>query len=287
MKHLLYTFFFFFLIINKEVLAFADTTQNKLFLTNDSGFVTKKEGLEFLLANSLTDTMPWSDTIYHNSPITLFDGTISTYWIDSGSDSWYLIKQNDTIGKYYRIENSNNFMMCLIDHGSKYDFETHLVIEVTSNGELIKSERFFHGNHPCCWNNYYDGFSKYGDFFGIKICGTGSGHCSSRLYLFKKVTPQDSINFILLNCWSVGDFVDSGESSLYDSYTSSIDIKKDKLVIHYVSESGTHKYNEKTKDLDFKVNRTEKISIEYFYENEKWETKDRENLEKLEEWCYF
>jgi hypothetical protein len=46
----------FFACVNVEAFAFSDTLQNKFIPTNDSGFVTKEEGLTFLLANSLTDT---------------------------------------------------------------------------------------------------------------------------------------------------------------------------------------------------------------------------------------
>jgi len=270
---------FLFSCTHGKAFASADTLQNKLILTNDSGFVTKKEGLAFLLANSLTDTLPWSDTIYYDSPITLFDGTTHTYWIDNGDDGWYLFKQTDTIGKYYRIENSNNYMMCLIDYGSKYDFETHLVIEITSDGKLVKSERFFHGNYPCCWGNNYDGFSKYGDFFGIEICGTGSGYCASYLHLFKEVTPQDSINSIRLNCWAYIDS-DDDEAS-YASITSNMEIKKDELLLHYVLIYGTLDENYGWG----KIHSSEKFAIRYFYKNGKWDTEDKDKLKVLMEWC--
>ena len=190
--------------------------------------------------------------------------------------------QTDTIGKYYKINNSDNYIMCLSDYG--YEFGDKIIIEITSNGDLVKSERFSVGVNTCCWYNEYEGFSKYGDFFGIKVCGTGSGHCSSRLYLFKEVTPQDSINDdIPLNCWSNSDSGD--DSTPYDSYTSSMEIKKDELVILYVLESGTYTRNEKTKKLDFKIDSSEKFAIRYFYKNGKWDTEDKDKLEKLEQ-CY-
>jgi len=46
---------FLFSCTHGNVFASADTLKNKLILTNDSGFVTKKEGLAFLVANSLID----------------------------------------------------------------------------------------------------------------------------------------------------------------------------------------------------------------------------------------
>jgi len=250
-----YLFLLFLLSINNKTFALNDTTtQTKLTLTQDSGFITFKEGLDFLLSNSLTDT---------------------TY----GSSWWGVCKkQTDTIGKYYKIENSDNYIMCLIDLGSieKYDFETHIIIEIDAKGELLKSERFLHWHSSCCWDNHYDGFSKYGDFFGIEICGTGSGFCSSRLCLFKEVMPQNSVFYIPLRIWF------SSEYSFLHLY-SSIEIKENELIIHYTKEAGEVQENETDDFFNIKIDYTDEFSIKYFYENGKWDTKDKSKLKELED----
>jgi len=248
MKHPLCILFF---VGISNVFAFADTLQNKLLPTNDSGFVTKKEGVAFLVANFPTDT----------------------------TQTWTIYKQTDTIGKYYRLENSDNYIMCLIYFNPKDYFETHLVIEITPNGELVKSEEFIHGHYSCCWNNAYNGFSKYGDFFGIKTCGTGSGYCSGQLYLFKNVISQNSADWIPFECESYGVY-DDDFAIIY--YTSNIEIKKDEFIFHYVLKYGDVEYNEKNKTYDFKSPHIKEFSIKYFYENGKWNTNDKDNLEKLD-----
>ena len=246
----------FLLSINNKTLAqniHSDTaTHTKLILTQDSGYVTKEVGLAFLLANSLTDTTP-------------------------NANAWHLFNQTDTIGKYYKIENSDHYIMCFIDYGSQkeYLFETHIIIEIDANGNLLKNERFFHGNYPCCWNNLYDGFSKYDNFFGIQICGTGSGFCSSCLCLFKEVIPQDSIFPIPFNYW------DGMEGFFFHFYTLKMKMKKDELILHYILEKGKMKYD-KNDEIYLKTKHRNKFNIKYFYEDGQWKTKDTEKLKELD-----
>ena len=245
--------FFLFSCTNSEAFVFTDTTQNKLILTNDSGFVTKKEGLAFLLANSLTDTSEYKT-------------------------SWDLCSQSDTIGKYYRMGNSDNYIMCLANYGDTiYGHIQPIIIKIGSNGELVKSEKFYH--RLCGRVNEYSNFSKYGDIFSIELCCRGPGFCSSDLYLFKDVTPFDSITPIPFMCW----FAD-GEIDDFSSFTSKMEIKNDELSFHYVLESGKYKYNKKKGKSDFKVHYRKEFTIKYFYENGKWITNDSDNLKELEQW---
>jgi hypothetical protein len=134
-------------------------------LSGDSGFITKKIGLPFLIANELTDT---------------------------AESFWDQINDGDTIAKYYRDQETQHFVYCSFDLSRKYSFTTHLIMELDEKGEILEHQRYLHGNYPCCWNKTFDGFKRYGDGYGIKICGTGSGYCASYLFLFKKIIPQDS-----------------------------------------------------------------------------------------------
>jgi hypothetical protein len=235
-------FIFFFACTNKEK---ETLNKTKLILTQDSGFITKEVGLAFLLSNSLTD-----------------------------SSSWEHCNQTDTIGKYYRMENNNHYIMCLVDY-SGYCYENHIIIEINENGELLKSERFFHGNYfP--WNNVYDGFSKYGDFFGIK---TGAGLASSVLYLFKEVTSQDSILPIYFSCGTP-----NFECFFFYFHTPFMEWKKDELILHYTFEEREVKYDEKRDDFITKIHNRSKFTINYFYENGKWNTTDKDKLKELEDY---
>lgn len=139
-----------------------------LDLPNDSGYFLKNTGLELLFSLHLTDTV---------------------------DDSWYLMDPPDTIGKYYKSSIPGHYVLCILDYGHQADFETHVLLELKTTSQnkfkVIESERYYHGNYPGCWSNYYEGFNKLNDFFIMKTCGTGSAYSSSLLYFFRTVQPQD------------------------------------------------------------------------------------------------
>lgn len=145
-----------------------------LTLINDSGYINKKQGLPFLLHRKFSDTT---------------------------QKSWRYIKDTDTIAKYYK-KNKNTYFICFFDYNMiQYDFETNLLIEIkvsSKKQEVIKVERYFHGNYSCCWNNF-DGFQKKGDYFMFNYCGTGSGYCSSQMVIMQDVLPQEKASYILNN----------------------------------------------------------------------------------------
>ncbi|RZJ69373.1 MAG: hypothetical protein EOO45_13670, partial [Flavobacterium sp.] len=102
------------------------------------------------------------------------------------------VKPTDTIGKFY-LTGNGNYLTCLEDliHPDRYP--VLLLIEYTPDGKVLRTEPFSGGMHLCCWDNAYDGFNKHEDgYFSIKTCGTGSGHCSSSLHLFKGFGPQSN-----------------------------------------------------------------------------------------------
>ncbi|RYD80371.1 MAG: hypothetical protein EOP53_08130 [Sphingobacteriales bacterium] len=142
-----------------------DTRENQKLISGDSGFIKKADGLNLLISYKLTDTT---------------------------NSFWRQIKDNDTIGKFYKIKETGNYYLCLLDVSSKNNWATHLILELNKNNEIIKTERFTHSNYHCCWKNDYEGFNKYGEYFGLKIFGTGSGYCATYLFLFKELLPQKS-----------------------------------------------------------------------------------------------
>ncbi len=224
-----------------------ETTQyNKLKFPLDSGYINKKEGLQFLLSNSLSDT---------------------------ANSAWYLMKETDTIGKYYKVNESGNFYLCLIDYSNRYTFETHLIIEVNPSGDVLESERFRHGNYPCCWRNYYDGFNKYGEYFGIITCGTGSGYCASHLYLFKQLISQDEQKSIPEDYWSCGP---NGE---FHSLNSTMEFQQGNLIMHYKLDYGKMSLKGKNK-----VKKTKSFDAIYTFKDNKWTTNDSTKLRDLDVW---
>lgn len=214
------------------------TPTSLLLLEQDSGFVTKKIGLPFLLAHQLTDTM----------------GT-----------SWDNTKDSDTIAKYYKVEQNGHFYYCTIDNSLEYTHATHLILELNQAGELLQSERFFHGHYHCCWENSYEGFQKYGDYFGIKTCSTGSGFCATHLYLFKNLVPQDSLESVLIDYWEAM----GGEDRNPRSLSSSLTINKDVLLVHYKLEEGKI-----VNDTRFKVQKTRRFDVPYILKNHQWIPQD-------------
>lgn len=210
------------------------TTTN---LLGDSGYITKKEGLQFLLNHGLTDM----------------------------TDSfWNVSSDNDTIAKYYLDSLSGNYFCCFIDLSSKYTFETHLLIEINKLGNVLKSERYFHGNYSCCWKSYYEGFSRIGEYYCLKTCGTGSGYCSSYLWIFKDILPQNEQNAIPLNYWST--FSATGQSQ---NFTSTVEFKNKTLIMHYQLEEG-----QLDDSSNFNVDAVRRFNVKYKFEKNKWTTKE-------------
>ncbi len=222
-----------------------DTIKCDLKFNQDSGYILKSEGLKFLLSSRTTDT---------------------------ANSSWHLFKDNDTIGKYYKVVNAQSCFLCLIDYGGKYSFETHIVFEINNKNLIVKSERFFHGNYSCCWENSYDGFMKYGDYFAIKTCGTGSGFCSSYLYVFKELFAQDSMNGIPESCWSA-----ENGNGMAKNITSALELVNEKIIMHYTAEAGIIKDSKPY----FKVKYRRKFDVMFYFENKYWKANDSSELEGL------
>ncbi len=110
---------------------------------------------------------------------------------------WNFIKESDTIGRFFKSNETENLLFCIMDSQDTFDFETYVLIELKktnkNNFKLIAKERYFQGNYSCCWNNYYGGFNKFQNYFTFDCCGTGSSFCGTHTYYFKNVVPQDSL----------------------------------------------------------------------------------------------
>lgn len=87
----------------------------------------------------------------------------------------------DTVGKYYAFDTPDHVLFC------RQEDDDVVLLELKNKNGYIHLEnigRYPHGNYDCCWEGY-DGFVKYGEIFGLKICATGSAYCGSWLFLFK------------------------------------------------------------------------------------------------------
>jgi len=245
----------FFICLHVETFAQninVDTLKNQLNFNNDNGFITKEEGLAFLIANSLIDT--------------------------NKNKRWNEISKSDTIGRYFRIENSDNYLICL-PYSLDFFKPKFLIIKISFNGKLLKSEKYDFGNaHK--WNSYYKDFFKYGNFFGIVAQGghgCGKYHYSN-LYLFKELLPQDSISFIRLVEVRVLN------KNIIKSFWSSIEMENDDLIVHYKFINGNVKFGKEEGSI-FKFRRLakKKFTIKFIYKNRKWISDDTKHLKKIEQ----
>ena len=157
MQHLFTILFLLFVCTNKDTFAQnidTDTLKTRLIFAKEYGFVTMEEGMPFLLANSLIDTTS-----------------------KSSKQEWGKINPADTIGKYYRIAENDNCIM-LIPYSLDFFNPVSLIIEITSNGEIIKNEKFdLGGAQP--YIKCYEDFEKYDTFFGVMAQG---GLCFHAIY---------------------------------------------------------------------------------------------------------
>ena len=218
--------------------------KNIIDFSPDSGYITKSVALPFLLSHGTTDT----NHLY-----------------------WNRVSDSDTIAKYYRDQETGHYFICFFDCSHKSASQTHLIFELNQNGEVIKNERFIHGNYPCCWKNYYSGFNRYGTFYGINICGTGSGYCAKNLLLFKNLIPQDSQKLIPIEYWS---YSGDGESQ---SLSSLMKIENNEILMHYKVEIGLL-----DDSLNFNINETREFDAKFKLIDGIWEPEDSTIFEGLD-----
>lgn len=185
---------------------------------------------------------------------------------------WEIIKENDTIGKYIQSKETGHYIICLIDVQSRFDFETHVLVELEAIGvktyRVVAKERYVHGNYACCWSNYCNGFNQKDGFFTFNCCATGSGFCGSKSYWFKRVLPQDSLRSIPTEYSST-----DGDTTL--ELTSKNTVKNDVLTVNYRLVN----YRREKKDLLLSV--VDSFTINYTFKDNTWWCFDK-NLERLD-----
>ncbi|WP_294824745.1 hypothetical protein [uncultured Flavobacterium sp.] len=169
---------------------------------------------------------------------------------------------SDTLGKYYKMKNGN-YLTCLPDIIHPDRFSLLLLIEYSPDGKLIQSEPFWGGMHFCCWDTNYDSLNRHDEgYFSIKTCGTGSGHCSSHLHLFKGFGMQgnDICNYL----WTA--WCKPGQNVMLACHlTSKMKIKNDTVTMHYTMEHLKERRNGKYKTVF-----SEKFDVKYVEREQGW-----------------
>jgi len=220
--------------------------KSNLTFKQDSGFITKKDGLIILFPDSLKI----NSNIYWNGKL-----------------------ESDTIGKYYRDGENGNYIICIVPLiDTSYSCNPCLLIEMKPNGTIVNKVKFEHSNTPCCVDNPYNEFGKMGDYFCLKTCSSGSGYCATYQYIFKYVIPQNKQNPIPESYYSIFS------STNYESKLSSVFELYDKyIIVHYLLETGTIGGNSLLKIIN-----TEKFDIKFIFQNNTWVTTDSLKLKSLD-----
>ena len=245
----LITFLSFFTIIllsNKSFQKNKNDFETNLF-DNDSGYVSIKNGEKLLLELNKNDTIDFE---------------------------YKKLNQNDTIGKYYKKINSQNYILYLNDITNTKLSPSQFIIELDSKGKIMKSERYVNGFYLCCWNNKFDGFGKINDYFYLKNCGTGSAFCSTQLYFFKEVTPQDNLNPIIKSVFN-GMCETDGKKWLACFLESTFKTTENSIIFNYEYKSGVSKNSKKYKKI-------EKFDVEYHLKNYVWIANDTTKISQIE-----
>lgn len=208
-------------------------------LKGNQGYITKSRGLKILSELNLTD---------------------------STNSNWNSVFVTDTLGTYFKSQESGNYVLCLIDLSGENIFETHVLFELQPISEnqfkVLAKERYYHGNYSCCWTNYYDGFNQFESYFTLAVCGTGSGFCGRRVYYFKTVCSQESSLSIADNYSSTYD-----DDVVLLSSTKSMD--EDSLIYHYRLDNFKRKRNDR-----LKLKTSESFIVQYKLINNTWVSED-------------
>lgn len=180
------------------------------------------------------------------------------------------IGQNDTIGKYYKKENS--YILCLENLADTIR-TSQIIAEIDSKGIIKKSEIYGGPMYNCCWKNKADGFGKVKNYFYLKSCGTGSAFCATELYFFKEILPQDDTNPIIKDVFS-GMCEIENDSILACILDSNFEIRSNSILFHYIYEKGIS-------DDRKRIRKTEKLDVEYFLKDNYWFAKDSTKLKEI------
>lgn len=217
--------------------------QDNTIFKGDSGFVSFKEGKNFLIELNKNDTI---DLLYET------------------------INENDTIGKFYKKENSTNYILFLHDLLNAKKHPSQFILEMDSKGKIIKSERYINGFNLCCWNNDFEGFGKINDYFYLKNCGNGSAFCSTQLYIFKDVIPQDELTPIIKSVFNGLCYIGK-KNPMACLLDAKIETKPNSLLFHYEYKKGISRNGKKYKEI-------ENFDIEYTLINKSWVANDSTKL---------
>ncbi len=263
---LLFITIFFLFTLNRPIIAQEvqfDTINNKLILNGEMGYITKEVGFPFLLRNKLI--------------------TKST-----GYGEWKEINPQDTIGKYFKIDSCNHYLVCLPKYLDRFS-PKYWFFELDSTSQIIKKEIFNLGNME--WDYYYKEFRKYREFFYFSIHHGDYDHYSIDVVYFNQLTPLDSLDKIrVFEYFNYHKLIRTSKNSniiSYNVYSWSLEKMSDSnsyiMTCYYYIERGCYVSETKFRKggfiwYPFK----RKIKVRYIIKNNKIETLDQKKLKRIE-----
>jgi len=230
---------------NKSATAY---TLPRLILKQDSGYITKKEVLPFLLASGITDTI---------------QGFWKTRFPNDG----------DTVGRYFRSSTQNGHLAICRSLYKVDSVETFVIMEVAGDGELLS-----YGIHSSidywCDEDAVKNAHKIGRYFIIKGCGHGSGYGSEYADIFDRADTGSVLNYVFLSNYSSHGMPDYEYAQMV---TSQIDIRDSGILIHYTIQKGAWKRN-----YDIKWVKDHIADVMYKRKNNRWAATDSALLENID-----
>jgi hypothetical protein len=240
----------------------------RLHLAQDSGYISSGDALRFLLDAAVIDTVggkPWDDHVEYAYS---FGDTL-----DNGKEKYYTYwptsVPTDTIGKYYAFNTTGNYIVAF-SLGRKV-----LLLELTPQSDIVNYDLLGHGSHACCWNSFDDMLNRYGPYFGVSTCGTGTAYCSSCIHLYK-----DGID-VSENAIPAYEY--RGTMGLIPGHllSSEMEFADSCLIMHYELEEFISILDEDDEWVRDENVSTRQFTVKYVYRNGRFETDEAYKLEEI------
>ena len=209
-----------------------------LKLSADSGFVSKSQVLPFLIANGLTDTL---------------------------NDWWKKWAPADTMGKYYKMEGGDKYLLCVLSADNDQTVATNKLLEIDKDGKMTASQDF-----SCDWcdlDKRKDALRKRGKYFMTYSCGHGSSFSSSWFTLFKSIADRETQSQIMES-----QFVGAPQcQTIYSNWR----LMGDTCIVNYTIE------NSRVTPNGCVPSDTLRTSILYHLKNGEWCAADSNKLKQM------
>jgi hypothetical protein len=241
---------------------YLDTINNKLILNGEMGYITKEVALPFLLNTKLIRKT-------------------------SGYGEWKKLNSEDTVGKFYKMDSCNHYLVCLPKLLDQFK-SLYWFVELDSTGQILKKEIFDLGTLK--WDHYYKEFTKFGELFSCTIHHGSFTYYSIDNVYFTHLAPLDSLDKIRVLEWiNYRKLIRSSKNSNtieYYVYEWELEKMSDStshiLTCYYYLQRGYYVSKTKFRKGGFKLYPFKrKIKVRYTIKDNHIETEDQDKLKKI------